>query len=99
MKLFISQYSYLKFFFQSLDRDAFIMFPNIEEIILSNNRLGAIDWEAFRLYKLRRLILSYNSLTVKYFIFFAKKIFFYTLNFFKKSLSFAHRQSHKYRKY
>ncbi|VDN58708.1 unnamed protein product [Dracunculus medinensis] len=39
------------------------MFPNIEEIILSNNRLGAIDWEAFRLYKLRRLILSYNSLT------------------------------------
>uniref|UniRef100_F1KYD2 Leucine-rich repeat neuronal protein 2 n=1 Tax=Ascaris suum TaxID=6253 RepID=F1KYD2_ASCSU len=48
--------------FKFLKRDAFLMFPNIETIDLSHNELSQIDWEAFRLFKLRRLLLAHNKL-------------------------------------
>ncbi|VDK47735.1 unnamed protein product [Anisakis simplex] len=48
--------------FRVLKRDAFLMFPNVELIDLSHNELSNIDWEAFRLFKLKRLSLAYNNL-------------------------------------
>lgn len=43
------------------------MFPNVEEIHLESNGIFTIDWEAFRLFQLKKLYLSNNHLAVVYF--------------------------------
>ncbi|KAL3112736.1 hypothetical protein niasHT_019710 [Heterodera trifolii] len=46
----------------SISRHSFIAFPNAEEIRLTANRIVSVEWEAFRLFRLRRLSLSANCL-------------------------------------
>nr|CAD2194218.1 unnamed protein product [Meloidogyne enterolobii] len=46
----------------SISRSDFISFPNIEEINLNQNRIVSVEWEAFRLLKLKKLILRGNYL-------------------------------------
>uniref|UniRef100_A0A914H185 Ig-like domain-containing protein n=1 Tax=Globodera rostochiensis TaxID=31243 RepID=A0A914H185_GLORO len=46
----------------SISRNAFGAFPNAEEIRLSSNRIVGVEWEAFRLFRLRRLFLDNNYL-------------------------------------
>lgn len=46
-------------------------FPNAEEIRLGANRIFSVDWEAFRLFRLRRLLLDNNHLLVRLFPFLA----------------------------
>uniref|UniRef100_A0A914CE65 Chaoptin n=1 Tax=Acrobeloides nanus TaxID=290746 RepID=A0A914CE65_9BILA len=48
--------------FNSINRDSFLMFPNVEEVRLEHNKIFSIDWEAFRLFKLRKLYISNNYL-------------------------------------
>ncbi|KAI1725568.1 leucine rich repeat domain-containing protein [Ditylenchus destructor] len=45
-----------------ISRQSFAMFPNIEEIQADNNGIFTVDWEAFRLLRLKRLYLSHNYL-------------------------------------
>lgn len=52
---------------QVIERDAFIMFPAMELLDLSYNFISKIDWEAFRLYRLKQLIIANNNLTVCFF--------------------------------
>uniref|UniRef100_A0AC34Q8B2 Ig-like domain-containing protein n=1 Tax=Panagrolaimus sp. JU765 TaxID=591449 RepID=A0AC34Q8B2_9BILA len=47
-----------------LPHDSFSFFPNLEEIHLENNKIMSIDWEAFRLFKLKSLHLQNNYLPV-----------------------------------
>ncbi|CAD5220960.1 unnamed protein product [Bursaphelenchus xylophilus] len=46
----------------SVQRSFFASVPNIEEIYLNYNSIFVIDWEAFRLYKLKKLFLDHNHL-------------------------------------
>uniref|UniRef100_A0A915E3V4 Uncharacterized protein n=1 Tax=Ditylenchus dipsaci TaxID=166011 RepID=A0A915E3V4_9BILA len=46
----------------SITRQSFIIFPNVEEISVKHNGIFAIDWEAFRLFRLKRLYLGWNHL-------------------------------------
>ncbi|KAI6235007.1 Leucine-rich repeat neuronal protein 1 [Aphelenchoides besseyi] len=45
-----------------IPRTLFSSVPNVEEVYLDNNKIFSIDWEAFRLYKLKRLWLTNNNL-------------------------------------
>lgn len=45
-----------------IPRMLFVSVPNVEEVYLDRNRIFSIDWEAFRLYKLKRLWLMRNNL-------------------------------------
>ncbi|KAI6188620.1 Leucine-rich repeat neuronal protein 1 [Aphelenchoides besseyi] len=45
-----------------IPRILFSSVPNVEEVYLDNNKIFSIDWEAFRLYKLKRLWLTNNNL-------------------------------------
>jgi len=47
---------------RSLGRNAFLPFPNVEEVDVSRNELFSVDWEALRLFKLRRRSLEWNRL-------------------------------------
>uniref|UniRef100_A0AC35GTL9 Ig-like domain-containing protein n=1 Tax=Panagrolaimus sp. PS1159 TaxID=55785 RepID=A0AC35GTL9_9BILA len=47
-----------------LSHDAFSFFPNLEEIHLQFNKIYSVDWEAFRLIKLRYLYLQNNYLPI-----------------------------------
>uniref|UniRef100_A0A914YZ33 Ig-like domain-containing protein n=1 Tax=Panagrolaimus superbus TaxID=310955 RepID=A0A914YZ33_9BILA len=47
-----------------LSHDAFSFFPNLEEIHLQFNKIFSVDWEAFRLVKLRFLYLQNNYLPI-----------------------------------
>uniref|UniRef100_A0AC34GPY6 Ig-like domain-containing protein n=1 Tax=Panagrolaimus sp. ES5 TaxID=591445 RepID=A0AC34GPY6_9BILA len=47
-----------------LSHDAFSFFPNLEEIHLQFNKIFSVDWEAFRLIKLRFLYLQNNYLPI-----------------------------------
>ncbi|CAD5215168.1 unnamed protein product [Bursaphelenchus okinawaensis] len=46
----------------SVQRSFFVTVPNVEEIYLNSNSIFVIDWEAFRLYKLKHLFLQNNHL-------------------------------------
>ncbi|CAG9531258.1 unnamed protein product [Cercopithifilaria johnstoni] len=48
-----------------MERDAFRMFPAIELIDLRYNFISEIEWEAFRLYRLKQLIIANNNLTLE----------------------------------
>lgn len=51
---------------QVIERHAFIMFPAMELLDLSYNFISKVDWEAFRLYRLKQLIIANNNLTVRF---------------------------------
>lgn len=50
---------------QSVLREHFSATPNVEEVHLEHNSIFVVDWEAFRLYKLRRLWLNNNNILVR----------------------------------
>ncbi|KAI6240073.1 Ig-like domain-containing protein [Aphelenchoides fujianensis] len=45
-----------------ISRTLFSSVPNVEEVVLDGNKIFTIDWEAFRLYKLKRLWIARNNL-------------------------------------